>query len=128
MIRASQRACEYARKHGWPYANVERWTPPRPPKPGENPDMLHGKRHDAFGWIDMIVIYDAIIGVQACSMSTRAAHLAKIQADQTVLNNIQKWVVNGGHAELWAFAKHKMKRGGVAARWELVVTNLRSVL
>ena len=122
MVRASQRSIAYARKRGWLVASTEIWVP-IPGRPGG------GIRRDAWGWCDAVVLRPAssgweAVGIQACSMSTRAAHLQLLAAPE-LDTAIRAWLaVPGCHAELWAWAKRKVKRGGKAIRWELEITPL----
>jgi hypothetical protein len=87
----------------------------------------YGFRRDLMGWMDVLAVTEGrheLIGIQACSMSTRSEHLRKMIVPQ-VWANIRRWV--GGldrKAEIWAWRKLKVKRGGKAMRWKHEVTDL----
>lgn len=80
-----------------------------------------GKRHDLFGWMDIIVIDgNRLIGVNACWGSDKAAHVRKYAEDFSTRSLIQAWrgVACHPEAQLWVWTKKKIKRGGVAYRWQ----------
>lgn len=119
-VLMSQRAMQRGRQLGYLMARAEQWVN----IPG-HPAV--GVRRDLFGWMDVIAITGEssphVIGIQACTMGDRASHLKKM-AGGDVAEAIARWLAAGCRAELWAFAKHKVKRGGVAVRWVCVATNL----
>ena len=116
-ILMSQRAMKLSRQNGWLCAKTEQWIA-APHMPGG------GVRRDLFGWMDLIVLKDnQIVGVQACAMSGRASHFNKLR-EPAVAEAIAEWIAHGGGAELWAFSKRKVKRGGIAVRWHCDVTLL----
>ena len=116
VVFSASRSLAYARKHGWMAGKVERY--------------IHQtkRRIDLFGWCDLIVLDgDALIGVQSCGMGARAKHLDKYREDQVVLAGLRAWIATGARAELWAWRKRKVKRGGKAVRWSHEVTDLSAL-
>lgn len=106
---------------GWLVGRAEQWVniPGHP---------AGGIRRDLFGWIDIVAITaetsPQVIGIQACTMGDRAAHLAKMTASDEVTEAIMRWLSAGCRAELWAFRKLLIKRGGKAVKWECAATDL----
>lgn len=75
----------------------------------------HGIRQDLFGFLDVIALSpNGIIGVQCCAGSGHAAHKAKILANEVA----PEWLKSGGRIQIWSWSKKKLKRGGVAMRWQ----------
>ena len=100
---------------------VEKWV--RFSKPGNDLKLTGtpGVRRDLFGFADIVALKDGhIVGIQCCSMSTRAAHLKKIRAEP----RLGTWWGAGGLCELWAWRKVKVKRGGKAVRWQCEVVTV----
>lgn len=133
IVHTSARSLERCRKLGWIADKVERWVPMKGHPAG-------GQRKDFLGAFDIIALatdrpngdaqgntwYDPplCIGIQSCSMSGRAAHLAKLSEPETAAR-IREWLrCWSNRAELWAWRKLKVKRGGKAVRWECEVTAL----
>ena len=106
MKQPTQRSMEYCRKEGMLAGVTERWNP-------------HARiRQDLFGFIDLIVLDGAgAIGVQATSGPNASKRLRKIIEEPKA----RTWLENGQRIEIWAWRKRKLKRGGVAFRWELDV-------
>ena len=85
----------------------------------EQPWNPHTKvRRDVFNFIDIIALRDrVIVGIQACSMSSRQAHRRKILANPMAL----EWLRCRGTIELWSWRPLLMKRGGKRKTWEVKV-------
>jgi len=99
MSRHTQRTLAALKKQGYTVGMVERFIP----IPGG-----HGKRHDLFGFIDIIAIKEGeILGVQSCG-SGFSEHDKKILSEPKAV----EWLKAGGKLELWAWRKIKQKRGG----------------
>jgi hypothetical protein len=114
---SSERTLRECRRLGWDAGKVERFV--------KREGQPHGVRIDLFGWIDIIAVLPedlrympTVLAIQSCSMSTRAAHLAKL-AEPAIAERIRRWTRAGCLAELWAWRKRKVKRGGVAERWDV---------
>lgn len=109
----------YMKRHDWPLIGKVEMFIQRPGQP-------FGFRRDLFGWMDILAQGPDgnWYGVQSCAMSGRAAHVAKLN-DPLIRDNIVRWMDAPTHrAELWAWRKVKVKRGGVAVRWEVERTEL----
>jgi hypothetical protein len=78
----------------------------------------HGLRRDLFNIIDVLALdpQRGVVGVQSCGESF-AAHertLLEVRAQECI-----DWLSTPGTAlELWGWRKVKLKRGGVAMRWQ----------
>ena len=134
VVHTSARSLERCRKLGWIADKCERWIPMKGHPAG-------GQRRDLFGAFDIIALVKVpaqasdddgavwpserieCVAIQSCAMSGRAAHLAKLNAP-AVASTVQMWERAGNRAELWAWRKLKVKRGGKAVRWECEVTTL----
>lgn len=84
-------------------------------------------RRDLAGIIDILAMrhlpactLPEVLGVQACAMDRRADHMRKLQASPATA----AWLATGARLELWSWSKKKIKRGGVAVRWEPTVTEI----
>ena len=102
---------------GWPWCEiVESWG-----RVG-----MRWVRRDLAGIIDILAIsYAAVpLGVQACAMDRRADHVRKLQASPATA----AWLATGARLEVWAWEKRKVKRGGIAVRWEPTVTEITEEL
>ena len=77
VVLSSERTLRECRKRGWIADKVERWVPIRGHPAG-------GIRKDFLGAFDIIAFERGpianCIGIQSCSMSGRAAHMAKLRA------------------------------------------------
>lgn len=74
------------------------------------------KRHDLFGFIDILAVYSkGIIGVQ-CFGSDFSVHRDKILEEKQEI--CKKWLMSGAKIEFWGWRKIKVKRGGKAVRWK----------
>ena len=98
------RSLQYCKSHSMEAGVVERWCP------------YSKKRHDLFGFADLIVLdcdAHAIIAVQATSGSNHGARRRKILAEPKAL----AWSNAGGLIEVWSWSK----RAGVTKRkvWTL---------
>jgi hypothetical protein len=94
---------------------VERHTPAFKPKSEGGGQIFGGRRHDLFGFIDIVAIDDGdgILGVQACGSSDLMAHQRKIEENPLVVAFLRR----GNRLVLHGWRKRKVKRGGVAMRW-----------
>ena len=123
-VLMTQRAMSVCKRKGWLAAKTEQWIAiPNHP--------AGGGRRDLFGWMDLIVLMpiNLTVGVQACPMSTRARHIDKLRSDKEIISRISEWCIRPkNRAELWAFRKQKVKRGGVAVRWTYEVTDLCEIV
>ena len=125
VVLMTQRTTAFLRRCGWLVGSTERFVQ----RPGG-----FGFRVDLFGWIDLLALKEetrvgpCCIGIQACAMSGRGAHLKKIRQPE-FLEDLRLWLTIPGHrAELWAWRKLKVKRGGKAVRWTHEVTDLSKLL
>lgn len=71
------------RGEGFVVEKVEYWSPFPPP---------HGRRHDAFGFADLIVLTSAITAIQCCAFSGISAHAKKIRE----IHAARMWLMAGG--------------------------------
>ena len=78
----------------------------------------HGIRQDLFGIIDIIALDPerGVVGIQSCG-SDFAAHERTILQDRAQ-ESIDWLSTPGTVLELWGWRKVKLKRGGVAMRWQ----------
>ena len=120
-VLSSERTLKECRKLGLTAGKVERFVS----RAGQ-----YGRRFDLWGWVDIVAIGDGyVIAIQSCAMSGRSKHLAKFAADQGILTSLERWLaVPGCRAELWAWRKRKVKRGGVAVRWAVERSDLTELL
>lgn len=123
MTSPTARTLATLRKEGWTAEVVEKWNPHAGPI---NPKTKRpvGGRKDLFGFADVLALKGdrGTLAVQACAMSGRAAHLAKLQAVPATLYAINAgWLV-----EVWAWRKVlvKTKRGTKVKRWAVERTTL----
>jgi hypothetical protein len=88
---------------------VERWNQHVGP---------HGIRQDLFGIIDIIALdpQRGVVGIQSCG-SDFAAHFRKL-TEERAQESIDWLSTPGAKLELWGWRKVKLKRGGVAVRWQ----------
>ena len=108
-MSATARTMRALRSQGTLCAVVEKFNPHAGP---------HGIRQDLFGIIDVLALNPerGFIGIQCCT-TTFAAHFRKMTEEKT--QECIDWLQTpGGHIELWAWRKIKVKRGGKAMRWE----------
>ena len=78
----------------------------------------HGIRQDLFGIIDIIALDPerGVVGIQSCG-SDFAEHWRKLTIERN--QETFDWLSTPGAAlELWGWRKVKLKRGGLAMRWE----------
>jgi hypothetical protein len=108
-----ERSLGHAKKLGWERRKVEVWNP-------------HVKRRqDLFEIIDMLALVTdggdapAILGVQVTDQHNYAAHVTALVHDEKKSRPLRLWLMAGGLFEIWAWAKHKVKRGGKAYRYNL---------
>lgn len=88
---------------------VERWNQHVGP---------HGIRQDLFGIIDVLALDPerGVVGIQSCGEDF-AAHLRKILEGRA--QETHDWLSTPGTSlELWGWRKVKLRRGGVAVRWQ----------
>lgn len=100
------RTLSFLRKQGYDCSIVERWNP------------YSKRKHDAFGFIDIIAVKPdtPILAIQATGGSggNFAERRKKILSEPRVLT----WLQAGGRIEIHAPTKRKIKRGGIAFRYE----------
>jgi hypothetical protein len=102
------RSLAYAREQGWLVGVTEHWNP-------------HARiRQDLFGFIDVVVIdgdvrAGGILAVQATTGSNASKRVQKILDTP----DAETWLRAGLRIEVWSWRKLKVKRGGIAYRWEL---------
>lgn len=106
------RSLAYAREHlGWRAETVERWNP-HVPRPGGG----KGIRQDLFGFADILCLTGGrIVAVQCFGGSGMPPHKAKIETEARAF----EWLESGGHLELWAWRKLKLRPGAKALRWRV---------
>jgi hypothetical protein len=108
------RALAECRRLGWECGVVERWIP-------------HVRRRvDLFGFIDLIAIdADVTYGIQVTTGSNHAERRRKIRESPLAL----AWLRSPHRRiEVWSYSKKKIKRGGVAYRYELRRENMTQVV
>lgn len=104
-LSLTQRTLRSLRQEGYLCGMVERFLSHVGP---------YGIHQDLFGIFDIIgIMPKGICGIQSCAGSGFAAH------DRTILESeySPEWLKAGGHIELWAWRKVKMKRGGKQMIW-----------
>lgn len=75
------------------------------------------RRHDLFGFIDLVAIGDGeTIGIQATSGPHTASRVTKIVTE--CAEEARQWLRAGNRIQVWGWRKLKVKRGGKAVRWE----------
>lgn len=89
---------------GWTVALVEHYNP------------YAKKRYDLYGAFDLLGIHPehGFLGVQTTTATNVSARREKIRENE----NTKTWLAAGGKIEVHGWAKRKIKRGGVAVRWE----------
>jgi len=103
-LSPTQRTLRALRQEGYLCGMVERFLPHAGP---------FGKHQDLFGIFDIIgIMPKGICGIQSCGNSF-AAHNRTILESEFSL----EWLKAGGHIELWAWRKVKMKKGGKQMVW-----------
>jgi hypothetical protein len=104
----TQKTLKALRDSGAVTGIVEHWNP------------FDHKRHDLFGFIDIIAMFipkggedGAVCAVQSTGPSGHMDHKRKILAEPRALI----WLKSGGTIQLWSWRKLLVKRGGKARRW-----------
>lgn len=100
----TERTLALMKSRGWTAGVVEKWVP--------------GAfiRKDLFNIIDIIAITGTeIVGVQSCGEAF-ADHLKKITLENASVAS--KWIASGGRLILVGWRPKKVKRGGIAIRYE----------
>lgn len=113
----TSRTLARCRKLGWLAGVVERRLPAPPPKPGEKANPWRsGRTVDLFGCVDVVAIDGdgRVVWIQATSGQNVASRRDKIDAIPDV-----ETIAAAGSLEVWGWRKLKVKRGGVAVRWEV---------
>jgi hypothetical protein len=118
FTKSSTRTMKECRRLGLRPGNVERFVRQAGP---------HGRAFDLWGWVDVMALGGGeVIAIQSCAMARRNDHLEKIREDPAILESLVEWLkVPGARAELWAWRKLKVKRGGTAVRWAVDRLDLR---
>ena len=78
-----------------------------------------GRRHDLYGFIDIVAIkprIPGVLGIQCTSTSNVSARIKKIRN----LPEYQLWLENGNHIQVWGWAKDKKTRVYVLTVKEIV--------
>ena len=104
MSKYTQKTLAKLRDDGATVGMVEHWN------------QYDHKRHDLFGFIDIIAIFPEsrrIVAVQSTGPSGHVDHKRKILAEPRCL----EWLRSGGIVELWSWRKLLVKRGGMARHW-----------
>lgn len=100
----TQRTLALVKSWGWHPWIVERWIPGT------------FVRRDLFHIIDIIALTGTeIVGVQSCGEAF-AEHREKLVGEQSA--NTSNWIASGGRLFLIGWRPLKIKRGGVAVRYE----------
>jgi hypothetical protein len=60
-----------------------------------------------------------IVAVQTTTRAHQANRFTKITTDPKVRPNAEAWVRSGGRLVIHGWAKVKLRRGGLATRWEM---------
>ena len=105
-LSPTQRTLKALRAKGYTCAIVERWN-------------AYAKiRQDLFGFIDIIALDPTrgVVGVQSTGTAF-AQHDRKLTQERRDI--CLTWITTpGAHIELWGWRKVKVKRGGLAMRYE----------
>jgi len=105
----TQRSLKFLRDSGYTAWVAERWN------------SFAKIRQDLGGFGD-IIAWKAGVGIVAVQTTTRAHQAnraAKILTDPKVKPKAEEWVRAGGRIAVHGWAKVKLRRGGLATRWEL---------
>lgn len=107
-LTPTQRTLRALRARGLVCAIVEKWNQYAGP---------HGIRQDLFGIIDVLALGpEGVIGVQSCG-NAFSDHWKKLTVERA--EETSAWLSTPSCTlELWAWRKVKLKRGGLAVRWE----------
>jgi hypothetical protein len=103
-----QRSTAELRRLGWRYEITERWNP------------YDHKRHDLFGFIDILAIApDGLVGIQT-GIGGHKGHKEKILANKNAL----AWLKSGGRLAIWTHRKLKLKRGSKVLKWKMRIEEI----
>jgi hypothetical protein len=103
-VSPTQRSLSHLRQQGYLVAIVEHWN------------SFTRRRNDLFQFADLLAVKDGItLAVQTTSGSNMAARLSKL----TGIAAVGQCIRAGWRVEIHGWAKHKVKRGGKAYRYEL---------
>lgn len=131
-VKLNSKTLEECRRRGWTAATVEKVLP--------IPGRKWGNKVDLFGGIDVVALTIGgpnfyctwndgngpvriasrvlgVLGIQTSSAADRAKHRDKLSGEPRMLD----WLRCGNRLEVWSWARRKVKRGGTAVRYELVV-------
>lgn len=117
-LSPTQRTIRALKEQGGICAVVEKWNP--------YGGGGHGIRQDLFGIIDVLLLDPGrgVVGIQCCAGSGFSAHWTKLTVERA--QETTDWLSTPGTAlEIWAWRKTKVKRGGIAMRWEPRVQEVR---
>ncbi len=107
-----QRTLKRLKEQGYTAEKVERWN------------SFAKRRQDLFGFGDILIIGHPPCIIQVCTMSSRAAHIKKILANE----NAKEWLARYNLIEVWSWRKLKVKKKdgtiGKKETWEVDVTRL----
>jgi hypothetical protein len=103
-MKSTARSLQYLKATGWTPALVERRLP------------RVFVTVDAWGFADIIALRlgSPITAIQSCQ-SDLQIHLRSIEANEAA----KLWLVSGGGIEVQSWRKLKVKRGGVAIKWQV---------
>ncbi len=102
------------RDRGYAVAIVERWL------------AEAKKRIDAYGFIDILAIKEnEILAVQSTGNAAPRGNPTQERIRKITGNrHAYLWLLAGGRIEIYVWRRLKVRRGGVAYRWEPVLTEI----
>ena len=105
----TQHSLAHLRSQGYLVAIVEHWN------------SFTKRRNDVFQFADILAVKDGItLAVQTTTRANMAARLSKL----TCIAAVGQCIRSGSRVEIHGWAKHKVKRGGTAYRYQLRVVVL----
>jgi hypothetical protein len=106
--KSIQRTTKELRELGWRYSIEEHWNP------------YDNKRHDLFGFIDVLALAPGrAIGIQT-GIQGHAGHKKKILACAAAID----WLKTNNAIEIWTWRKLKVTRGGKAVKWSVRIEEI----
>ena len=104
------RALAECRSRGWPACVVERHN------------TFSGKKHDAFGFGDMLAI-DGQLGALLIQVTSTGVSARRKKILHQCTDDARAWLEMGNRIEVWGYAKrvHKFKNGNKTMRYKLRV-------
>lgn len=100
MPSPTQRSLKYLRDLGYTAEVTEHWN------------AFTKRRHDLFGFVDIVAVKDTLVAVQTTSGTNVSARIAKITGDEKVRPKALAWLAAGGeiHVHGWAVKGARGKR------------------